>query len=236
MIALLTLVIVLLAFTESQADIHRYVSEDGTVYFTNVPLHGRGKVISKDKEFSNIQANIQGEKDRAYFKNNSFKYLAEKKARQHNMDPRLIKAVIKVESSWNPDAVSPKGAMGLMQLMPGTASDMGVANPFDPKQNIGGGVRYLRYLLDRFDGNLTLALAAYNAGPGVVERVGTIPSIPETITYVNRVMYYYGGTRNVAVEQPPLIKQRKDRIHRIVLNDGTMLFTNSVLPIGFYNE
>jgi hypothetical protein len=231
MIGLMALVIVMFAFTESQADIYRYVSEDGTVYFTNAPLRGGGKIISKDHD----SPNAEGEKKKPYFKGNNFQYLAAEKARQHNMDPRLIKAVIKAESSWDPDAVSPKGAMGLMQLMPGTASDMGVANPFDPEQNIDGGIRYLRYLLERFDGNIRLALAAYNAGPGVVERVGAIPSIPETITYVNRVMYYYGGTENIAAEQSSLIKKRKDRIHRIVLNDGTVLFTNSVLPIGFYN-
>ncbi len=228
MMALLILVIVMLAVTESQADIYRYVSEDGTIHFTNTPLHGGNKVIAKNKGSL--------EKNRTYFKGNNLRYLAEKKARKHNISPRLIKAVIKAESSWNPNAVSPKGAMGLMQLMPATAFYMDVANPFDPEQNIDGGIRYLIYLLDKFDGNLALALAAYNAGPGVVKRVRGIPSIPETITYVNRVMYYYGGTRNVAAEQPSLIKKQKDRIHRIVLSDGTVLFTNSVFPTGLYND
>jgi len=228
MIGLLTLVIVMFAFTESQADIYRYVLDDGTVYFTNASLQGRGKAISFQ--------NAEGKKKKPYIKGNNFQYLAAKKARQHNIDPRLVKAVIKAESNWNPDAVSPKGAMGLMQLMPGTASDLGVADPFDPKQNIDGGIRYLKYLLERFDGILTLALAAYNAGPKVVERVRAVPSIPETVTYVNRVMYYYGASGNAVAEQPSLIKKRKDRIHRIVLSDGTVLFTNSVLPTGLRNE
>lgn len=222
MIGLLILVIVIFTFTESHADIHRYISEDGTMHFTNTPLHGGGKVIAKDKGSL--------EKNKTYFKGNNLQYLAEKKARKHNISPRLIKAIIKVESSWNPDAVSHKGAMGLMQLMPATAVYMGVANPFVPEQNIDGGIRYLIYLLDKFDGNLELALAAYNAGPGVVKRVRGIPSIPETVAYVNRVMRYYNKSRSAAAAEPSAIKKRKDIIHRIILNDGTVLFTNSTFP------
>ncbi len=111
-------------------------------------------------------------------------------ARQHGVNPQLIKAVILAESSGNPQAVSPKGAKGLMQLMDSTAAQMGVHNPLDPAQNILGGTRYLARLLDQFDGNLELALAAYNAGPTAVKKHGGIPPYPETRRYVQKIQQY----------------------------------------------
>jgi soluble lytic murein transglycosylase-like protein len=112
-------------------------------------------------------------------------------AREHKLDPLLIKAVIKAESNFNPQAISPKGAQGLMQLMPGTARDLKVRDPFDPAQNINGGAKYLRYLLDNFDQNVELTLAAYNAGPGRVAPHNVIPNIPETKNYVAKVLENY---------------------------------------------
>ncbi|MBF0295843.1 MAG: lytic transglycosylase domain-containing protein [Magnetococcales bacterium] len=110
----------------------------------------------------------------------------------------LIKAVIKAESDFNPLAVSPKGAVGLMQLMPGTAQDMGVSDRTDPVANIHGGVRYLRELLGQFDNNLILSLAAYNAGPGSVKKYGnTVPPFEETQQYVARVLHYYRTYRGI---------------------------------------
>ena len=111
-----------------------------------------------------------------------------REARRHDVRPELVRAVIQVESAFDPLARSSKGAMGLMQLMPATAADLQVANPYDPVQNIQGGVAYLHQLLDRYDGNEELALAAYNAGPGTVARHGNqVPPFRETRNYLDRI-------------------------------------------------
>jgi soluble lytic murein transglycosylase-like protein len=119
-------------------------------------------------------------------------------ARVHGVDEALVHAVIFAESSYDPDAISPAGATGLMQLMPATAEQYGVRDLFDPAQNVSGGVRLLRDLLDRFDGNLELALAAYNAGAGAVIRAGhRVPPRPETVAYVPKVIDYYRHFRTL---------------------------------------
>ena len=120
---------------------------------------------------------------------NRLRTVIETSAAEQSLSPDLVRAVIRVESGWNPRARSDKGAQGLMQLMPGTAAQYGVTNAFDPEQNIRGGVAYLKTLMDRFDGNTELALAAYNAGPGAVEKYGRkIPPYRETQAYVRKIV------------------------------------------------
>jgi len=113
--------------------------------------------------------------------------------RRHKVDPELVRAMVEVESGFVIEAVSPKGAQGLMQIMPGTGRDLGLTEPFEPGPNIEAGVRYMRDMLDRFDGDASLALAAYNAGPGRVSRSAGVPDIPETKDYVAKVMGRYGA-------------------------------------------
>jgi hypothetical protein len=117
----------------------------------------------------------------------------EQAAARHNVDPSLVRSVVKVESNFNPNAVSRKGAMGLMQLMPATARSLNVSNPFDPEQNVDAGVRHLRRLLDSYGGNVRLSLAAYNAGSGAVARSAGVPHFRETQNYVRRITNLYNG-------------------------------------------
>ena len=148
--------------------------------------------------------------------------IVETTAEKHRVDARLVRAVIATESNWNATAVSRKGAQGLMQLNPDTAQKLGVADSFDPAQNVDGGVRYLGMMLDRYNGDVHKALAAYNAGPGAVDRWGGIPRITETRNYVQKVTSaYIGGTglrpRTVAA---PI------QIYRVVEADGRVVFRN----------
>jgi hypothetical protein len=117
----------------------------------------------------------------------------EQAASRHNVDPSLVRSVVKVESNFNPNAVSRKGAMGLMQLMPSTARSLNVSNPFDPQQNVDAGVRHLRRLLDSYGGDVRLSLAAYNAGSGAVARSAGVPHFRETQNYVRRITNLYNG-------------------------------------------
>jgi soluble lytic murein transglycosylase-like protein len=134
-------------------------------------------------------------------------------AARHNVDPNLVRAVVKVESNFNPNAVSRKGAMGLMQLMPSTARQLHVKNPFDPEQNVDAGVRHLKQLLESYGGDVTLTLAAYNAGAGAVARSSGVPHYSETQNYVRRItnLYYAGSVFNSGASHDPVKVQRDAR-------------------------
>ena len=145
-------------------------------------------------------------------------------AERNKLDPALVKAVIRTESGWNPNAVSRKGAVGLMQLIPETAQRYGVNNSFDPVQNIEGGTKYLKSLLDRYNGDLTKSLAAYNAGERTVDLNRGVPAIPETQRYVEKVTNAYfqpGSGRNHTLWSPP-----KPPVRREIDSSGRVVFTN----------
>jgi Transglycosylase SLT domain len=149
--------------------------------------------------------------------------LVREAAERHQVDPALIRAVIETESNWNPGAVSRKGALGLMQLIPSTAQRFGVDDAFSPKQNVDAGVRYLKTLLERYNGNLDLALAAYNAGEGAVDRAHGVPAYRETRNYVQRVQeaYYRPGSGRLDSAY-----SRSNPIRRVVEASGRVVFTN----------
>jgi len=163
--------------TPCQGDIFRYVDERGVVHFTNTPSTGNYVFFRKEKRASSPSLN--GFDD--YISHWSSAY---------NLEEALVQAVIKVESDFDPRSRSHKGAMGMMQLLPETARDMDVSDPYDPGENIRGGSRYLRTMLNMFDDNLDMALAAYNAGPGAVQRYGGIPPYQETTNYIRKVKKY----------------------------------------------
>jgi len=149
--------------------------------------------------------------------------LVREAAERHRMDPALVRAVIETESNWNPKAFSHKGAGGLMQLIPTTAQRYGAYDVFDPQQNIDAGVKYLRTLLERYNGNLDLALAAYNAGEGAVDRAHGVPSFRETRNYVQKVQnaYFRPGSGRM-----PDAFVNSHAIHRDVSPEGRIIFTN----------
>ena len=156
-----------------------YVSPTGQVSLTNVPTNDRVTAVHRKAPYHSGVANLE------------VKQAVIRAAQQHRVQPALLLAVMKAESSFNPIAVSKAGAVGLMQLIPETAIRHGVRNLYDANDNITGGAKHLRYLLDRFHGNVRLALAAYNAGERKVDRYGQIPPYKETQDYVKKVLVYY---------------------------------------------
>ncbi|PLX41562.1 MAG: lytic transglycosylase [Deltaproteobacteria bacterium] len=174
-----SILFILIASAAAHSDIYRRKSVDGTVTFTDTPTTSDYELVIREgpevlpwREYARIQA------DRS------------------EIDPELVEAVIYVESGEKIHAVSPKGAKGLMQLMDGTAEELGVEDPMEPRQNVRGGVLYLAALIEKFDGNIEHALAAYNAGPGAVEKFGGVPPYPETENFVKRVLEIYRAKKN----------------------------------------
>ena len=171
------LVLGLCPFTS--ADIYRYQDEKGVWHFTNIQKDTRYTLYirTKDKKPSQYIEEYEG--------------IIKQATQRFNVDPSLVKAVIKAESDFDHKAVSRKGAQGLMQLMPATADDMEVSDPFNPEENIYGGIRYLSLLLKRFKQDKILAIAAYNAGPEAVETYGGVPPFPETKAFVAKVLDFH---------------------------------------------
>jgi hypothetical protein len=149
--------------------------------------------------------------------------IIEKYAREYKLDPELIRSMIRAESNFNPKAVSHKGAQGLMQLMPATAARLGVDNPFDPEQNIRGGAQHMRSLLDTFNNDLKLSLAAYNAGENLVQRIQRVPDYRETHNYVRQITQRYGKNE---LSAPGIPEPQKPLLFQWVDKDGVLHLTN----------
>jgi soluble lytic murein transglycosylase-like protein len=171
----------------ARAEIYMYRDQQGVLHFSNAPADPGYQRWAPSTGGFRVSSRVLAQ-DRARRK--AFDPLIAEAAQRNRVDPALVKAVIRAESDFVPFARSPKGALGLMQLMPATARLHNVWSVFEPKDNIEGGVRHLRLLLDQYNGNVRLALAAYNAGDGAVERHGGIPPYPETIEYLERVLRF----------------------------------------------
>lgn len=176
-----------LAPGQAHADFYRHVDERGVVHITNVPR-------TADYEWIMSESGRETA-DRRYLTRSEYEEMIFDKAILHGVDPALVKAIVKVESDFDPAAVSVAGARGLMQLMPETALLVGVHDIDDPEENVEGGIRYLSMLLDKFEHRLALAVAAYNAGETAVARHGGIPPYTETREFVRRVLHYHAVYR-----------------------------------------
>jgi soluble lytic murein transglycosylase-like protein len=170
----------------ARADIYMYRDTRGVLHFSNAPAEPQYQYYLPDiTSWKTYRlGRIDGKRRKA------FDRIIQDAARRHQVDTALVKAVIRAESDFVPYAVSPKGAQGLMQLMPATARLRNVWRVFEPRENVEGGVSHLRYLLDRYGGNLRLALAAYNAGEKAVDAHGGVPPFPETVEYLSRVLRF----------------------------------------------
>ena len=213
-IALLAAVIAItIDVNGADAEMYKLTAPDGTLHFTNAPT---------DPSYQRMgftTGTAAGWLRLPHGETGPYVEEIRDAADRYGVPIKLVSAVIRAESGFNPRAVSRKGAQGLMQLMPATASMLGVRNSFDPRQNIDGGVRHLRSLIDRFPHSLPLALAAYNAGERAVVQYRGIPPFPETQDYVTKVLHFYGGQVEGGTTPPT-------RIYQLVAPDGTMTYTN----------
>ena len=203
-----------IAPASAAAETYQFVAPDGTVHFTNAPndpqyrrMPGAPRPVVAEASFRTPVVAASA----------SLHDVIRGAAQRHGVSEQLISAVIRVESGYNARAVSPKGARGLMQLMPGTAAILGVRDSFDPAENVDGGVRHLRGLIDRFGNDLPLVLAAYNAGEGAVNAHRGIPPYAETQSYVERILSILGGDTAVTLSVPA---------YRYVSDDGAVVYTN----------
>jgi soluble lytic murein transglycosylase len=173
--------------------IYSFVDNSGVIHFSDAPVDSRYRLFSSGSPRRRNRVSLLS--------------IVNRIARLHRVDPALVRAVIKAESDFDPNAVSHLGAQGLMQLMPSTSLLLEVKDPFDPEENISGGVRHLKYLLERFDQKIVFALAAYHAGERAVVRVGGVPPIEETRIYIDRVLRFYRiyGGKELLTPANPLV-------------------------------
>jgi soluble lytic murein transglycosylase-like protein len=205
---------VLSATVSAGAETYKFVAPDGTVHFTNAPSDPQYRRMPGSSGSATAEGAFRVP---ATASSPSLNDMIRGAAQRHGVSEQLISAVIRIESGYNARAVSRKGARGLMQLMPGTAAILGVRDSFDPVENIDGGVRHLRGLLDRFGNDLPLVLAAYNAGEGAVNTYRGIPPYAETQSYVERILSILGGAVSATLTIPA---------YRYVSDDGAVVYTN----------
>ena len=210
----------------AQAQITRLANHDGRTLFVNAEPPVLLKMASRRRSsiFLPSETSLLGKNRPAMnLDRDGAEKLVREAAERHSVDPALVRAVIETESNWNPSAVSRRGAVGLMQLIPTTAQRFGVNDLYSPQQNVDAGVKYLKTLLERYNGNLDLALAAYNAGEGAVDRAHGVPSFRETRDYVQRVQSAYfrpgSGRLDGAFINPRAIRKETDP-------SGRVIFTN----------
>lgn len=228
----------------AQDRIQSFVNGDGKIVFTNgvdnlplevVPTVARTWPLSASGTAIAVQGGRRAARTAEDAIPEGIRSLISSVSKTHGVDPKLVAAMMKVESNYNPSALSSKGAMGLMQLIPATGRRFGVQDFFDPRQNIEGGVRYLKFLLTKFSGNVDLSLAAYNAGENLVERLGRIPAIPETRDYVRKIRLMYTGNSAVIAsviaeeaifEKPETVLPAQAEMFTSVDERGVVRFSN----------
>jgi soluble lytic murein transglycosylase-like protein len=227
-VAVLVASVMLALSTPLHAQIATSLDENGKLVFVNgdSPNARRGSTISSTASGSHSRLTLSSESAAETLGANDGRLdrIVRDAAARHQVDPALVKAVISTESGWNPQAVSRKGAVGLMQLIPGTAQRFGVGNPFDPAQNVEGGTTYLKALLDRYNGDLSKTLAAYNAGEHAVDANRGVPPYWETQRYVQKVQDAYfrpGSGRDSTLWTPP-----RNPVRKVVDANGRVIFTN----------
>ena len=186
----------------TQADIYRQVDRNGVEHYTNVQPSGRGwqRILRSRHSKSERNRPRRSERPPDPERLQRYDHHIHEAAALYQLPVAFIRAVVRVESNFYADAVSNKGAVGLMQLMPQTAASMGVTDPYDPRQNVLGGARYLRVLANQFEGDLVLTIAAYNAGGGAVRRYEGVPPYRETRRYVRNVLQHYYNFKQVVTE------------------------------------
>ncbi len=209
--------LILFIHTEIYAKIYKYTDSKGITHYSDQPFYSEINDYSTSYKDEIIELECIDCAEERFFDN-----IIHHASTLFEIDPALIKAIIKVESDFNPRAVSHAGAKGLMQLMPKTAYEMEVINPFNPEENIVGGTKYFRYLLNRFDNDLKISLAAYNAGETAVIKNGGVPGYKETKEFITKVMKYYNYYKKYLMS--------KDRIIQYVDENNIIHITNTSGP------